>query len=135
MAVLGLGVVLMAICAVLIDITIAVISRQSAQQLADSAAMAAAQEVDTAEIYRGRTRGRTLPISCGQARKTAVAHVNRFGSATSQSTVHLDCDGRTVTVEVGVVARLPFAGRLGVEPQVLVTGEARARTVVLPGER
>ena len=125
--VLGLGMVAVALLAVMIgvDATSAYLQRRSLVALADASALAGAQAIDTEAYYRdGATSSTTLDPSAVTGRVSAFL---RSMAAETPEPLRLEgvaTDGRVVIVRLSQPLRLPFLSALVREP---ITVESRAR--------
>lgn len=130
---LGFVVVIMVLVVVVVDASKLFLSRQALASVADAAATAAAQEVDTAAVYLGRT-GSTLPLSQAGASTAAALSVRQGAEAAGMSDVNVDdvtVTGPQVTVTVSGRVQLPFAGLVtGGSSQVTITVTATAESAV-----
>jgi len=130
---LGFVVVVMMLVMVVVDASKLFLSRQALASVADGAASAAAQEVDTAAVYLGRT-GTTLPLSPAGALAAATASV-RQGAAiaglSDVSVIDVTVTGPQVTVTIAGRVRLPLAGLVtGGSNDVTITVTASAESAV-----
>jgi len=130
---LGFMVVVMVLVVVVADASKLFLSRQALASVADGAATAAAQQVDTAAVYLGRT-GATLPLSQAGASAAAALSVRQGAAAaglTDVTVVEVTVTGRQVTVTVSGRVQLPLAALVnGGSNQVTVTVTASAESAV-----
>jgi uncharacterized membrane protein len=130
---IGFVVVLMLLLAVVVDSSKLFLSRRALASVADGAATAAAQQVDTVAVYLGGA-GATLPLSPTGALAAATASVQQGASAAGLTDVTLASVTVTATqVDVTVTCRvqLPLAGLVtGSSAGVVITVTARAESAV-----
>ncbi|NHC12922.1 pilus assembly protein TadG-related protein [Motilibacter deserti] len=130
--ILGFAVVVMALIAVVTDVSSAYLARRTLAGAADSTALAAAGGVDRDRLYDGSLT--SLPLSASAARARADRQLTRtqlrakFPDA-RVARVALDESRTTVTVQLAATARLPFTGILGFgRGSVRLTAAASARS-------
>lgn len=134
---LGLAVVAMVLVAGTVAVTSAHLARVRLLDVADGAALDAADALDSAAYRRGV--GESVPLSTAAVRERAASYVGalerpqgvvawRLGPATGSP------DGRTAVVALTGEAELPMVGRvlrdLGVTITISVTSRARAELMV-----
>ncbi len=134
--VLGLAVVAMMLIAGTVAVTSAHLARMRLLDVADGAALSAANALDDAAYRQGV--GDAVPLSNASVRERAAAYVGsvrrptgvaawRLGSATGTP------DGRTAVVDLTGEAELPMVGgmlrELGVGITIHVTSSARSDVV------
>ncbi|HSO65719.1 MAG TPA: Tad domain-containing protein [Ornithinibacter sp.] len=136
--ILGLTVIAMLLIAGTITVTSAHLSRMRMLDVADGAALSAANALD--DTAYGRGIGDTVPLSNASVRERAATYV---GSRPRPGSIHAwrlapgtgTPDGRTAVVALSGEAELPMIGpalrELGVSVTILVRSQARA-DVVLP---
>ena len=135
--ILGLTVIAMLLIAGTITVTSAHLSRMRLLDVADGAALSAANALDDAAYDRGV--GGSVPLSNASVQQAAAAYVEsrprpgsilRWRLAPGTGTP----DGRTAVVALTGVAELPMIGpalrELGVSVTISVRSEARADLVV-----
>ena len=134
---LGLAVVAMVLVAGTVAVTSAHLSRMRLLDVADAAALDAADALDSSAYQQGV--GASVPLSTASVRERAAAYVGaverppgvvawRLGPATGTP------DGRTAVVALTGEAELPMVGGvlhdLGVSISISVTSRARADLLV-----
>lgn len=134
--ILGLAVIAMVLVAGTVAVTSAHLSRMRLLDVADGAALSAANALDDSAYRRGV--GESVPLSNASVRERAVAYVEgrprpagivawRLGPATGTP------DGRTAVVSMSGEARLPMVGaalrELGVSVTISVVSSARADVI------
>ena len=125
--VLGLGMVAVALLAVMIgvDATSAYLQRRSLVALADASALAGAQAIDTETYYRdGATSSTTLDPSAVTGRVSAFLRAMAADAPDRLRLEGVATDGRVVVVRLSQPLRLPFLSALVRDP---ITVESRAR--------
>lgn len=135
--VLGLAVVIMMLIAGTVAVTSAHLARMRLLDVADGAALSAANALDDS-AYRSGV-GASVPLSDASVRQRAAAYVGsherptgvvgwRLGTGTGSP------DGRTAVVDLTGEAELPMVGaalrELGVRITIHVTSRARSDVVV-----
>jgi Flp pilus assembly protein TadG len=98
-----------------IDVSKVFLERRSLSAAADAAALAGAQGLDRSAFYAGRGDG-ALAVSGSSVRSAVAGYVadTRLPAQHRHLTVTAaSADGRTATVHLTSVVRLPFAGLLG----------------------
>jgi hypothetical protein len=135
--ILGLSVIAMVLIAGTVAVTSAHLARMRLLDVADGAALNAANALDEA-AYQGGV-GKSVPLSSASVRERAAAYVGsrpkpanvvawRLGPATGSP------DGRTAVVALSGEAQLPMIGsalrELGVSVGISVRSEARSDLVV-----
>lgn len=128
--VVGFTAILLALVAVVVDVSAVVLARRGAASAADGAAVAAAQQLDEAVLY-AKGLDSVVPLSADLvvdvvARYAAEAQQGQPGLVLEPS---VDPTGTTATVAARRQVGLPFTGWLGVT-SVTVTAVARARAPV-----
>ncbi len=135
--ILGLGVIAMLLIAGTIAVTSAHLSRMRLLDVADGAALSAANALDDTAYRRGV--GDSVPLSNASVRERAGAYVNsrpRPGSILAWGLMPGTGtpDGRTAVVALRGEAELPMVGpalrELGVSVTISVRSEARADVIV-----
>lgn len=125
--VLGLGLVAVALLAVMIgvDATSAYLQRRSLVALADASALAGAQAIDTEAYYRdGATSATSLDPSAVTSRVSAFLRAMAADAPDRLRLEGVATDGRVVVVRLSQPLRLPFLSALVRDP---ITVESRAR--------
>lgn len=123
----GLAVIAIALITTLVNVSTVWIARNSLDSVADGAALAAVQAVDTRAIYTNGL-GSTLRLNATQARARAVAYVNK---AARQGDVHrprvtaISVGAQSVSVTLTSDVEVPF-GYLAVTRTVTATSRAHA---------
>lgn len=123
----GLAVIAIALITTMVNVSTVWIARNSLDSVADGAALAAVQAVDTRSIYTNGL-GSTLRLNATQARTRAVAYVNR---AAGQGDVHrpritaISVSAQSVSVTVTSDVEVPF-GYLAATHTVTATSRAHA---------
>ena len=135
--ILGLAVIAMVLVAGTVAVTSAHLARMRLLDVADGAALSAANALDDSAYQQGL--GESVPLSNASVRERAVAYVGsrprpvsvvawRLGPETGTP------DGRTAVVALTGEARLPMVGpalrELGVSVTISVRSEARSDLVV-----
>lgn len=124
----GFAVVLMALVAVVVDVSAVLLARRGVASAADGAAVAAAQSLDEASFYSGGV-GTRVPLSTGAVAAVAQQYAAASGQAGLQLAGTVE-GGTTAVVRAQRVVRLPLTGWL-VQRSVTVTAVARARSPLL----
>lgn len=120
---------------VVVNLSKTYLSRRSLVAAADGAALTAANQPDLARIYAGA--GPILPLSEPGAR-AAVAQYATDAELSARfdgfRVVSVTTDGRTVTVRLRAVVRMPFANVLtaGLADGYEVTATAHATSPLVP---
>lgn len=131
--ILGL-VTLAAMLVVLVtDISALYLERRALIAAADGAALAGAQKVDEAQVYRdGLPAIGPVPLDAGAARQAALDYVIDLGINVDD--VQVQTTDTTVSVQIATRYRLPASHflSLGVAGDPLVDASATARTAVMP---
>jgi Flp pilus assembly protein TadG len=130
---IGFVVVIMLFVGVVVDSSKLFLTRRALASVADGAALAAAQEVDIAEIYLS-SAGATLPLSPATARADVDSYVRRAAAETGLTdlqVIAVDIVGQDVQVTIRGRSVLPLIslatdGNAG----VLITVSAHARAAV-----
>jgi hypothetical protein len=135
--ILGLAVIAMVLVAGTVAVTSAHLARMRLLDVADGAALSAANALDDSAYQQGL--GESVPLSSASVRERAVAYIGsrprpgsvvawRLGPETGTA------DGRTAVVALTGEARLPMVGpalrELGVSVTISVRSEARSDLVV-----
>lgn len=124
----GLSVITIALITTLVNISTVWIARNSLDSVADGAALAAVQAIDTKSVYT-KGIGGNLRLNAAQARARAQAYVNR---ASTQGDVHrpritsITVGVQTVSITLASDITLPFAY---LSTTHLVTATSRANAV------
>lgn len=127
--VLGLAGILVALVAVVVDVSSVVLAKRAVAGAADGAAVSAAQALDLEAVYAGGLEG-VVPLQLDEARSRVAAYEAQVRIAQPGLSLSLRLEGRTAVVHGARTVTLPF--RLpGVRP-VQVRSVARARAPVLP---
>jgi Flp pilus assembly protein TadG len=130
---LGLTVIAMLLVAGTVAVTSAHLARMRLLDVADAAALDAADALDSAAYDQGV--GESVPLSTASVREDAAAYVATVQRPTGVTTWRLDSatgspDGRTAVVALTGEAELPMVGGvlrdLGVSITISVTSRARA---------
>lgn len=124
--VLGLSVVLFALVAVVVDVSVVALARRGVSSAADGAAVSAAQAVDT-QAYAAAGAADVLPLSEAGVRQRVSTYAARAEQGQPGLTVtgRLEGPGSVVVTARREVA-LPFSGWFGVG-RVAITAESRAQ--------
>jgi Flp pilus assembly protein TadG len=125
--VLGFAALLLALVAVVVDVSAVILAKRGAASAADGAAIAAAQKLDVDVVYRDGL-GAAIPLSLDQVRAVVGTYAARAAESQAglQLVADLDAAGTTATVTATRELTLPFSGWLGVG-SVTVTAVAHAR--------
>lgn len=107
--IIGFAVILLALVAVVVDASQAVLLRRTLASVADGAALAAAQSVAERPLYSGRANT-SLPLDPAAARAAAVDYVASVGGDARLLEVAVRAD--TVTVVVAAQADLALVGQV-----------------------
>jgi len=128
--VIGFFLVVALTVAVVVDASAAYLRRQGLGNLADAAALAAADGVMAEQAYAGNLE-RSAPIDPAVARRHATAYLDQVDARSTYAGLTLDVGmrGDTVTVRLSAPVDLPIAPP-DWEDQPIVTGEAAAYVVV-----
>jgi len=128
--VIGFFLVVALTVAVVVDASAAYLRRQGLSNLADAAALAAADGVMAEQAYAGNLE-RPAPIDPAVARRHATAYLDQVDARSTYAGLTLDVGmrGDTVTVRLSAPVDLPIAPP-DWEDQPIVTGEAAAYVVV-----
>ena len=123
--VIGFAGVLLAVVAVVVDVSAVVLAKRAVASAADGAAVTAAQSLDLDALYAGGL-GAAVPLSQADAEQRVAAY--REGLDLPGLELRVRVDGTTAVVDARRVVRLPFPfpGRRDVEVQA----QARARAPV-----
>jgi hypothetical protein len=126
--VIGFAAILMALVAVVVDASQAVLLRRTLASLADGAALTAAQRVAERPLYAGRA-GTSLPLDPAAARAAAVDYVASVSG--TAWLLEVDVGPDTVTVVVAAHADFPLVGRVtDAFEGTTVTATASARSPI-----
>ena len=130
--VIGFAVILLALVAVVVDASQAVLLRRSLSSLADGAALAAAQGLAEEPFYRGGA-GEIVPLDPAEAHRAAVGYLQRAGAARYDGfrlhQVRVDRITGRVSVVLSARADLPLLGSVTDAfdgTQVLASASARS---------
>lgn len=130
---IGFAVLLMLFIAVVVDSSKLFLTRRGLASLADGAAVAAAQDVDVATIYRSPS-GEALPLLAARARADVDAYVRRTAPETGLTDVQIvatEVVGTDVRVTLTARSMLPLISTAtGATDGVLMTVTATARAAV-----
>ena len=127
--VLGFTGVLVALVAVVVDVSAVILAKRGVASAADGAAVSAAQALDLAELHSAGL-GRTIPLHLGEAQARVAAYEARVRSSHPGLALTVRIEGRTAVVTGTRTVPLPL-GVPGVGP-VQVRAVARAQAPVLP---
>lgn len=126
--IIGFAVILLALVAVVVDASQAVLLRRTLASLADGAALAAAQSVAERPLYSGRA-GASLPLDPAGARAAALDYLASVGGTARLVEVAVRAD--TVTVVVADEADLPLVGTVTEAFEgTMITARASARSPI-----
>ncbi len=137
--ILGLSVIAMVLIAGTVAVTSAHLARMRLLDVADGAALSAANALDEAAYQRGV--GESVPLSSTSVRERAAAYVGSRPKPASVVAWSLgpgtgSPDGRTAVVAISGKAELPMIGpalrELGVSVGISVRSEARSDLLLLP---
>jgi len=135
--ILALGLVVLAalLITVVIDVSQLFLARRDLLAAADGAALAGAQAVDEARVYREGVQG-SLPLDPVAVRRSVEEYLRDAGLESSIDGLQWSVvtDGTFVRVEVAGSVRLPVVNRLtpGAADGVAVSASAAARSAVVP---
>ena len=127
--VLGFAGILVALVAVVVDVSAVVLAKRAVASAADGAALSAAQAVDLDALYAGGL-GEQVPLSLADARRRVAAYEAQARRAQPGLVLGVRLDGRTAVVTGTRSVRLPM--RFPGSAAVRVTAVARARAPVAP---
>ena len=127
--VLGLAGILVALVAVVVDVSAAVLAKRAVASAADGAALSAAQAVDLDVVYVGGL-GEAVPLSVAEARRRVAAYETEARRQQPGLVLAVRVEGQTAVVTGTRSVRLPL--RLPGSSPVRVTAVARARAPVAP---
>jgi hypothetical protein len=126
--VIGFAVILLALVAVVVDASQAVLLRRTLASLADGAALAAAQSVAERPLYSG-SADTSLPLDPAGASAAALEYVASTGGSARLVEVVVRAD--TVTVVVADEADLPLVGSVTEAFEgATITARASARSPI-----
>jgi Flp pilus assembly protein TadG len=129
--ILGFATVLLGLIVVVVDVSAVLLSRRALVALADTAALAAAQELDEAAYYEGDAAD-AVPIDADAAERAVRVHTEAARRPDRPPPIVDDVrvadDGVTVTVSMRQRVRLPLIGGVvdAGEPVVRATVAARS---------
>ena len=133
--VLGLVVVAGLLIVVVIDVSALFVARRDLLAAADGAALAGAQAVDEAAVYREGVRG-SLPLDPQRVETAVDDYLRDAGVPMGVEDLHVavSTDGTTVRVRLSGVVHLPVVNAVtpGAAGGVDVAASASARSAVLP---
>jgi hypothetical protein len=127
--VLGFTGVLLALVAVVVDVSVVILAKRAAASAADGAAVSAAQALDIGELHTGGL-GRRIPLDLAEARARVAAYEGQVRSQQPGLGLAVRLEGRTAVVTARRTVPLPLRVP-GVGP-VQVRAVARAEAPVLP---
>ena len=131
--ILGLVTLAALLVVVVTDVSALYLQRRTLIAAADGAALAGAQRVDEARVYReGLPRSGPVPLDPSAAREAAVAYVVDMGIPAAE--VQVSTTDTTVTVQITTRYRLPVSSLVsaGLAGAPVVDASATARTAVIP---
>lgn len=123
----GLAVICIALVTTLVNVSTVWIARNNLDSVADGAALAAVQAVDTRSVYTNGI-GSALRLNGTQARAKAklyVSRANMHGDVHNARIVSMQVTGHTVAVTLASDIELPF-GYLATTHTVAATSRANA---------
>lgn len=120
--VLGFTVVLLGLLVLVVDVSVLLLAQRGVASAADGAAVAAAQELDESELYRGGL-DRCVPLDDARVRATVARYAEQDGTGTQLA--GSTPDPFTVEVDAARAVRLPFGAYVGLGA-VTVRSSARA---------
>lgn len=123
----GLSVICIALITTLVNVSTIWIARNTLDSVADGAALAAVQAVDTRSVYTNGL-GSALRLNRAQARIKARQYVSRAnvqGDVHNARIVSMQVTGQTVAVTLASDIQLPF-GYLATTQTVAATSRAHA---------
>jgi len=128
--IIGLFLVIALTVAVVVDASAAYLRRQGLNNLADAAALAAADGVKAEQAYAGSLH-KSAPIDPAVARRHASAYLDQVDARSTYTglTLEVGVSGDAVTVRLSAPVDLPIAPP-DWEDQPVVTGVAAAYVVV-----
>jgi len=128
--IIGFFLVIALTVAVVVDASAAYLRRQGLSNLADAAALAAADGVKAEQVYAG-SLDEPAPINPAVARKYAAAYLDRVGAGDTYAGLSLQVGvrGEAVSVRLSAPVDLPIAPP-DWEDQPVVTAESAAFVVV-----
>lgn len=133
--ILGLVVVAGLLIVLVIDVSALFLARRDLLAAADGAALAGAQAVDEAAVYRDGVHG-SLPLDQRRVDAAVDDYLRSSGVADdiSDLQVQVTTDGTTVRVRLNGIARLPVVNSVtpGASDGVDVAASASAQSAVLP---
>ena len=127
--VLGFTGVLLALVAVVVDVSVVILAKRSAASAADGAAVSAAQALDVGELHASGL-GARIPLDLGEARARVAAYQAQARSQQPGLGLAVRLEGRSAVVTATRTVALPLRVP-GVGP-VQVRAVARARAPVVP---
>lgn len=128
--IIGFFLVIALTVAVVVDASAAYLRRQGLANLADAAALAAADGVKAEQVYSGGLI-EPLAVDVDAARRHAAAYLEQSGATTKYDGLSLDVgvSGEAVTVRLSASMGLPIAPP-GWDDSSVVTAESAAFVVV-----
>ena len=127
--VLGFTGVLLALVAVVVDVSVVILAKRSAASAADGAAVSAAQALDVGELHAGGL-GARIPLDLAEARARVASYEAQVRPQQPGLGLAVRLEGRTAVVTATRAVPLPLRVP-GVGP-VQVRAVARAEAPVLP---
>jgi Flp pilus assembly protein TadG len=124
---IGFAALLLALVAVVVDVSAVILAKRGAASAADGAAIAAAQQLDQAAVYANGL-GEAIPLSPDDVQHVVAVYAARAaeGQKGLELVADLDASQTTATVTARREVSLPFGGWLGFG-SVTVTAVAHAR--------
>ena len=129
--VIGFTMVLALMVGVVVNVSAAALARRAVASAADGAAVAAAQALDTEQLYARGLSGQRLPLSLAGAQQRVAAYGQQVAPSQPGLGLSVTVDGGTASVVAVREVRLPFSRLLGLQP-LRVEATARARSPVVP---
>lgn len=129
--VLGFTMVLVLMVGVVVNVSAAVLARRAVASAADGAAVAAAQALDTEQLYANGLAGERLPLSPAGAQQRVAAYGAQVAATQPGLRLTVTVAGGTASVLAVREVRLPFSRLLGLQP-LRVEAVARARSPLVP---
>jgi uncharacterized membrane protein len=130
--VVGFTAILLLLVAVVVDVSAVILARRGIASAADGAAVAAAQQLDTAALYANGL-DTAIPLSPDGVANVVAQYAADASRGQPGLTLEpsVDAAGTTATVVARRRVTLPFTGWLGVAGDVTVTAVARARAPLI----
>ena len=125
---IGLGIIAITLVTTLVNISTVWIARNNLDSVADGAALAAVQAVDTRNVYT-QGLGSSLRLNSAQARSRAVSYINK---AASRGDIHrpritaMTVGAQSVSITLTADVQVPFGYLASTR---IVTASSRANAI------